>query len=199
APSKLRELPRFINRSVELGFRFPIIDGAEAGTHSMGFLASGYLFALRQSNRTTNPEGFFNQGLWSYLRLLPHAIFNRYGLVGVDITLTRTSLDGKVLERETMPGAEVTVTPNRIIAGVGGVPGAWGETKVIVLPPGPRGVVALTEYIGRGLLTKLGFNLVGPRRRLWTLSTRRQWLVNPGEQIEVKATVPDTLPWALIR
>src|SRR5262249_38139445 len=93
----------------------------------------------------------------------------------------------------------VTVTPNRIIAGVGGVPGAWGETKVIVLPPGPRGVVALTEYIGRGLLTKLGFNLVGPRSRLWTLSPRRQWLIQPGERIEVKATVPDTLAWDLIR
>ncbi|MFO1462806.1 MAG: hypothetical protein U1F66_03450 [bacterium] len=199
APSNLRELPRFIARSVELQFRFPIVDGAEAGSHSMGFLASGYLFALRQRNRAANPNGLFNQGLLSYLRLIPHGIFNRFGLVGVDVTLTRSTLDGREIERETMRGSEVTVTPNRILAGVGGVPGAWGETKVVVLPPGPRGVLALTEYIGRGLLTKLGFNLVGPRSRLWTLTARRQWLVNPGERIDVRATVPDTLAWDLIR
>lgn len=199
APSNLRELPRFISRSVELAFRFPIVDGAEAGTHSMGFLGSGYLFSLRQQNRAANPTGMFNQGLLSYLRLLPHAIFNRYGLVGVDVTLTRSTVDGREIERETMRGSEVTVTPNRILAGVGGVPGAWGESKVVVLPPGPRGVLALTEYITRGLLTKMGFNLVGPRSSLWTLSGRRQWLINPGERIEVRATVPDTLAWDLIR
>ncbi|MCC6273787.1 MAG: hypothetical protein IT572_10010 [Deltaproteobacteria bacterium] len=199
APSDMRDLPRFIARSVELGFRFPIVDGAEAGTHSMGFLASGYLFGLRQRNRAANPEGMFNQGLLSYLRLIPHAIANRYGLVGVDVTLTRSTVDGREIERETMKGSEVTVTPNRILAFVGGVPGAWGETKVVVLPPGPRGVLALTEYIARGLMTKIGFNLVGPRSRLWTLSARRQWLVNPGEKIEVRATVPDSLAWDLIR
>lgn len=199
APSDLRDLPRFISRSVELGFRFPIVDGAEAGTHSMGFLASGYLFGLRQSNRAANPNGLFNQGLLSYLRLIPHGIFNRFGLVGVDVTLTRSTLDGREVERETMTGAEVTVTPNRILAGVGGVPGAWGETKVIVLPAGPRGVLALTEYIARGLLTKMGLNLVGPRSSLWTLSARRQWVVNPGERIEVRASVPNNLAWDLIR
>jgi len=199
APSDIRELPRFISRSVELGFRFPIVDGAEAGSHSIGFLASGYLFTLRQTNRASNPTGLFNQGLMSYLRLIPHAIANRYGLFGADVTLTRSTLDGKVLQTETMRGADVTVTPNRILAGVGGVPGAWGETKVIVLPAGPRGVLALSEYIGRGLLTKLGLNLVGPRSSLWTLSDRRQWLVNRGEKIEVRATVPDSLAWDLLR
>jgi len=199
APSDVHDLPNFISSSVELSFRFPIVDSAEAGSHSIGFLASGYLFTLRGKNRAANPTGRFNQGLLSYLRLIPHAIANRYGLVGADVTLTRSTLDGRVLERETMRGADVTVTPNRILAGVGGVPGAWGETKVVVLPPGPRGVLALTEYIGRGLLTKLGLNLVGPRSRLWTLSARRQWLVNAGEKIEVSASVPNTLSWDLIR
>ncbi|HKX13490.1 MAG TPA: diacylglycerol kinase family protein, partial [bacterium] len=199
APSRARDLPKFINNAVELGFRFPIIDGVEAGTHSMGFLASGYLFALRQQNRVANPNAFYNQGLFSFLRLLPHAIFNRYGMLGVDVTLTRKNLAGEILARETVTGVEVTVTPNRILAAVGGVPGAWGETKVVVLPSGPRGIVALTEYIGRGLFTKLGLNLVGPRSSLWTLGERRQWVVNPGEQIEVKTTVPDNLTWDLFR
>ena len=201
APKNVRDLPQFISRAVELNFRFPVVDGSEAGIHSMGFLASGYLFALRQQNREANPTGFFNQGLWSYLRLLPHAIANRYGMLGVDITLTRTNMAGEVLARETMSGAEVTVTPNRILAGVGGVPGAWGETKVVVLPPMFQGGgFALAEYIGRGLLTKyLGLNLVGPRSRLWTLTPRRQWVVNPGEQIKVESTVPDTLIWDLFR
>lgn len=199
APRNVRDIPKFIQRAVELNFRFPIIDGAESGTHSMGFLASGYLFALRQQNRAANPDGFFNQGLLSYLRLIPHAVANRYGTLGVDVTLTRRNLAGEVLAKETMTGAEVTVTPNRILAGVGGVPGTWGETKVVVLPAGPRGVLALTEYIGRGLLTKLGLNLVGPRSRLWTLTPRRQWVVNPGEQIEVEASVPNSLKWDLFR
>jgi diacylglycerol kinase-like protein len=200
APDRIAKLPASIRRGVKVPVRFPIIDGSDVALHSFGVGVSGYLFALRESNKVANPTKWYNQGLWSYFRLIPSAILNRYGIFGVDFELTRSNLQGEELEKTTVRGAELQITPRRIIAGVGGVPGTWGETRMVVLPPFLPGVLAVTEYASRGLITKyLGLNLVGPRSRLRTLSPQRQWVIGPEEKISVKVLVPNTPVWWALR
>jgi diacylglycerol kinase-like protein len=200
APESITRLPASIRRGVKVPFRFPIIDGSGVGIHSFVLGVSAHLFALRESNKAANPTKWYNQGLWSYLRLVPSVVPSRYGLFGVDFELTRSTLQGEELEKTTVRGADLQITPRRIIAGVGGIPGTWGETKVVVLPPFLPGVLAVTEYASRGLLTKyLGLNLVGPRSRLRTLSPQRQWIIGPQEKISVKVRVPNTPAWWALR
>jgi len=228
APSRIGAMPKYLRGAVELPFWFPTVEvneqpgRVEVAGHNYGLGSSGFIFSKRIENlarRTedlrANPNSllnrgpigylrnFFNRGLLSYLRLLPSAIFNRYGLLGFDVQLKHYDGQGGMIREATMLGSEVITTSNRIMAGVGGVPGAWGETKVVVLPPFPGGVVPLGEYIFRGIATKLGLNFVGPRSSLRTLSADRQWRIKPGERIEVQARVPVSQPrsflWRVLR
>jgi hypothetical protein len=131
--------------------------------------------------------------------LLP-SIFSRYGLLGFDVKLNHYGRDGSLQHSATLRGTEVMVTSNRVIAGYGGIPGAWGDTKLLVLPSGPLGVLGLSEIVGRGVLTKyLGLNMVGPTSRLLTLAGKRQILIHPGESVQVQLQVPDTWRWNALR
>lgn len=205
-PSRARSLPRFINGSVELPYWFPIIEtpspqgpSYEVAGHSYSLGVGGYLFAKREMRRAENPTGFWNQGLRSYLAMIPSATFNRYGWLGIDVQVRHFDAQGEKKLETRLLGSEVIVSPNRIIAGVGGVPGAWGETKLVILPPGPRGLLALGEFIFRGMATKAGMNLVGPQNRLRTLHPDRQLNILPGERIEVSTHVPDSFDWDILR
>jgi hypothetical protein len=198
SPGRIPAMPNFLRRAVRLPFWFPTVEFRErpgeyrVAGHSYSLGASGSIFEKRAQNYQANPSNPLNRGLFSYLRLLPHAFANRYGIFGFDVHLRHFGADDRLIQETTRLGSEVIVTPNRIIAGVGGVPGAWGETKVIVLPPRVEGTLALSEYILRGVVTKTtGLNLVGPKSRLRTLSAERQWLVKTGERIEVEIRSPN--------
>ncbi len=214
APKKPEGIPDYYRSSVDLPWRRPELEIPPHSpnektlrrkiTHSWAQGPSSLLFAKRKQNRDAylrDPGGNWlvrwwrknlNQGIPSYARLLPYALFNRYGLVGVEVELIHTDRQGRV-RWETLRASEIMVTPNRIISKYGGVPGAWGETKVLVIPPAPRGIVPLLEFIGRGVLTKLGWNAVGPQARIRTLSQERQMSVGPGEWMEVQIRVPQSL------
>ena len=206
APTRARSLPRYITRSVELPYWFPIIETPtpegpryEVAGHSYSLGVGGFLFSQRESRRAENPKGFWNQGLRSYLALIPSATLNRYGWLGVDVDVKHFDAQGREKLATRLRGSEVIVSPNRIIAGVGGVPGGWGDTKMVILPPGPRGLLALGEFIFRGVATKLGWNLVGLQNRLRTLPAERQLRIWPGERIEVRTMVPDNFSWDILR
>ncbi|MDX1387008.1 MAG: hypothetical protein R3257_05415, partial [bacterium] len=212
APRTAGEIARYINRSVELPYWFPIIETAgdkgpryEVAGHSYTMGVSGDLFHRREANKAENPDAWWNRGLKSYFRLLPHAIANRYGLLGMEVGIRHFDQQGALLKEAKLIGSEVMVTPNRIVAAVGGIPGEWCETKLIVLPPAFRGgLIPLGEYIYRGLFTKmLGWNKVSPHHNLKWLAEDRQWRVRPGERVEVETRVPSTLPesfyWSVLR
>ncbi len=205
SPSRIAAMPKFHRRAIRVPFRFPTVEVSElpgeykSAPHNFGVGESGFIFETREENYRRNPKNPLNRGVWSYLRLLPKAMANRYGLLGFDVLLRHYGPDGQLKQEATRRGSEVIVTPNRIMAFVGGVPGAWGETKMIILPPGLGGIAAVSEYIFRGVLTKFGFNMVGPRSRLRTLSAERQWLVQPGERIDVEIRVPDSMGWDVLR
>lgn len=212
APKSAGEIARYINRSVELPYWFPIIETSgeqgprfEVAGHSYTLGVSGDLFHRRETNKAENPDAWWNRGLKSYFRLLPHAIANRYGLLGMEVGIRHFNPQGELLKEANLIGSEIMVTPNRIVAAVGGIPGEWCETKLIVLPPAFRGgLLPLGEYIYRGVFTQLlGWNKVSPRHSLQTLSEDRQWRVRPGERIEVETRVPATLPesfyWSVLR
>lgn len=205
SPKYIPWMPRFVRRAITLPFWFPTVETRETpgarryAGQSYGGGVGGWLFEQRAANFAANPKNPLNRGLISFLRLLPNAVFTRYGMLGFDVHLRHYRGDGTLLQEATRRGSEVIVTPNRIIAGVGGVPGAWGETKIVILPPGLPGVFAIGEYIFRGVGTKLGFNLVGPRSRLRTLSAERQWQVRTGERVEVEMRAPNSLGWDVLR
>jgi len=209
APSRIKSTPGFLRGAVELPFWFPTVEvneqpgRIEAAGHNFGIGCSGFIFSRRMENLKASPDSVLNRGVMSYVRLLPAAMMSRYGMVGFDVELKHYGRQGELIREANMLASEVITTPNRIMASIGGVPGAWGENKVVVLPPFPKGFFAITEYIVRGLGTKLGLNLVGPNSRLRTLSDDRQWLIRPGERIEAKVRVPTVQPrnflWRVLR
>lgn len=206
APKHLKEIPRFVNRAVELPFRFPIAElptpqgpHYEVAGHSYSVGTAGVLFALREENLGKNPDRFWNKGLKSYFRLLPQALTNRIAFLGFEAEVKHFGSDGRVKQHSKMLSCELMVTPNRLIAQVGGVPGAWGETKIVAMPAGGAGLVPLAEYVFRGLATKAGWNQVSPHQSMKTLSADRQIKVAPGEWVEVQTRVPNTLSWRILR
>jgi hypothetical protein len=206
APKKISEIPKFAKRSVELPFWFTLIETPssngshfEVAGHSYSLGVSGLLFARREENLARNPKGFWNKGLKSYFRLLPHAAMNRWGLLGFEVEVKHFQTNGDLKKITTHLVSELMVTPNRLIAKVGGVPGAWGATKVILMPPSGGGLLALGEYVFRGVATKLGWNQVSPNHSMKTISGDREIHVAPGEWLEVETRVPNTFSWNILR
>lgn len=251
APTYANQIVEFIQRAVALPYRTPIIEvpnvtegvrpNFEIAGHSYSLGTGGYLFKKRELFRMDNPtvplraglwkwfRGRLSQGIGSYLGLIPAATANRYGWYGVDVRLTHFDGAGNKTRSLTHRGSEVIVTPNRLIAGVAGSPGEWGQTKIVVIPPRLKGVAGLFEFVGRGLSTKLfgyevprpsgpfdfrgqlkylglrgiqtllGHNLTGPRGRLRLLWETRELTVQPGERVEVEIHSPDDLVWRNLR
>lgn len=206
APDKISKIPKFAKGAVDLPFWFTVIETPtangghfEVAGHSYSAGVSGYLFGLREQNLAENPKSYWNKGLKSYFRLLPHAAMNRYGWLGFDVGIKHFYTDGSLKQSTVNRASELMITPNRLIAKVGGVPGAWGETKVILLPPGGGGVMGLLEYVFRGVATKNGWNQVSPHHSMKTISADREISLAPGEWLEVETRVPDTLSWKILR
>lgn len=205
APKKVADLPKYLGRAVELPFWFSTLETSsapgvqETTGHSFGLGASGLMFYRRQQNLKNNPNNFFNRGLLSFLGPLGRAIIHPHTLFGFDLDLKHYDRADNLKRESLIRASEVLVTPNRIIAFAGGIPGSWGETKMVILPAGPRGVVTFLESVSRGLITKLGINMVGPLSSLRSLPQERKQTIEPGERVEVDIRVPDTLAWDFLR
>ncbi|MFO1518332.1 MAG: hypothetical protein U1F57_01495 [bacterium] len=128
--------------------------------HSVGFGTSGHLFTQAEANRRANPDSFWNQGLLNYFRVLPQSI-REYGISGVDVEIEH---HGRV---DRFRVGDLMGSSNRIVAAVGGIPGRWGEFKLLAVPNGPAGIFVMGESMIRGLATQLGINMVGAINRTW--------------------------------
>jgi hypothetical protein len=198
-PPHFTGLPRFISNSQTLPMGIPVVHSYVAPNrtafHSAGFGTSGYLFSRAEANRRADPTNFWNQGLLNYFRVLPRAI-REYGLMGVGVEIEHR---GRV---DSFRVGEVLGSSNRILAFAGGIPGRWGEFKLLAIPNGPAGVAVMMEAVARGLGTKLGYNLVGADADFWTLSRERQITLRPGERARLRFFDPSTrapveVPWQL--
>jgi len=158
------EVPPFIRRSqlMPLGIasvEAPGVTG-ETAFHSVGFGTSGDLFGRVEANRSAAPDNPLNQGLLGYFRVLPLSI-REYGLLGVEVEIEH---HGRV---DRFRVGELLGSSNRVVALVGGVPGRWGEFKIIAVPNGPHGIFVMGESMFRGVATQLGINMVGAMHNRW--------------------------------
>ncbi|GEM_PF-4131978 len=192
-----RDLPDFMANAQRIPLGIAAVTGGvlaeQSVFHSVAFGTSGYLFAQAEANRQGHPKNPLNRGLVSYFRVLPQAIYH-YGLLGVEVEIDHHGITDRFRVGELMG------TASRIVAASGGIPGAWGEFKLLAIPNGLRGVVMMSESMVRGLGTKLGFNWVGADSVFWTLSSHRQITLRAGEEARIRffepqSGLPIEVPW----
>lgn len=199
-PAVFAELPNFLANSQELPMGIASISsdvdhpvGRQTAFHSVNFGTGGYVFELGETNRRLAPNSILNRGIFNYFRVTPEAI-RTYGMKGWIVEIEH---HGKV---ERFRAGDVLGSTNRIITGAAGLPGAWGEFKLTIIPPGARGIAPLLEGIGRGLATKAGWNLVSSSHRLYSLPRENQIILAPGERANIRFFDVDTgqavrVPW----
>lgn len=199
-PEVFREFPAFLANSQELPMGIASIRsdvahpvGTQSAFHSVNFGAGGYVFELGERNREAGPTLLRNRGIFNYFRVTPQAI-KACGMRGWIVEIEHK---GQI---HRFRAGDVLGSTNRIITGAAGLPGAWGEFKLTVIPNGTAGIVPLLEGIGRGLATKAGWNLISARHRLRSLPAENQIIIRPGERaivrfFDVDTNEPVRVPW----
>jgi hypothetical protein len=166
----------------------------QSSIHSVGFGTSGYLFTQYESNRVSAPQNPWKQGLVGYFRILPEAI-REYGLTGVEVEIEHHGRSDRFRVGELLGSS------NRIVAASGGIPGRWGEFKLLAIPSGPAGVFVLGESMFRGLCTQLGINLVGVMQRTFGVQAAfdlaQLFARRFGIRFEFNMVGADSLLWTL--
>lgn len=198
APAVFGEVPDFLSRTQVIPMGIASIRSPQGGDssvfHSVDFGTGGYVFELGERNRQANPDSVWNRGIFNYLRVTPQAI-REYGMKGFEVEINHHG------RTERFRVGDVLGSTSRTIAGVGGIPGRWGEFKILAVPNGPMGVVTMFEALIRGLPTiYMGGNMVDADSEFWTLRRERQITLRPGERATLRFFDPVTreaiqVPW----
>ncbi|MBL7685169.1 MAG: hypothetical protein JNK65_03935, partial [Deltaproteobacteria bacterium] len=198
-PAYFSELNSFLQNTHTIPLGIPSIDTPQVhertAFHSVGFGTSGHLFGLGEKSRSQNPTSILNRGMMPFFTNLPQAILE----FGINGFIAEIEHHGRVDRVEV---SDVLGTSNRLIAGVGGIPGRWGEFQMIAIPRGPHGVAVLLEASARGIMTKLGLNWVGANSSMFTISDERKITLRPGERARLRffdrrTGAPLEIPWQL--